>query len=138
MSEGPVPIPTPETLPYWEGAKAGELRIQRCNACEKYYFYPRPYCPKCNSDDVEWRTVSGKGTLRSYVINQRPLPVFKSEEPQIIALVELDEGVRMMTNVIGIDPADVRIGMRVRATIDTTADEPLPLFVRDDVTGDDR
>src|SRR3546814_3316599 len=58
MSVGPIPEPTPETAPFWQGAAAGELRIQRCASCESFYFYPRPFCPKCNSDAVEWRPVS--------------------------------------------------------------------------------
>ena len=104
MSAGPVPIPTPETQTFWEGTAIGELRIQRCNSCEEYYFYPRPYCPGCQSDDVEWRVVSGKGTLASYNINYRPFPIFESKDPQVIALVELDEGVRMMSNIVDVEP----------------------------------
>jgi uncharacterized OB-fold protein len=72
-----VPIPTPETQPYWDGAAAGELRIQRCRDCGKPYFYPRPICPSCGSGDVEWFTASGRATLYSYVINHRPAPGFE-------------------------------------------------------------
>ena len=121
MSAGPVPIPTPETQTFWDGTAIGELRIQRCNSCEEYYFYPRPYCPGCQSDDVEWRVVSGKGTLASYNINYRPFPIFESKDPQVIALVELDEGVRMMsTSSTGIAP-----GTRVTVTVAAQPDGSL-------------
>lgn len=130
MSDGPEPIPTPETLPYWEGALAGELRIQQCNACSEYYFYPRPYCPKCNSDDVEWRTVSGRATLRSYVINERPLPVFNSDAAQVIALVDLDEGPRMMTNIVGTDATreSLPLGLKLKVGFEPRGAWALPVF----------
>ena len=130
MSEGPVPVPTPETLPFWEGTAAGELRIQHCNDCQKFYFYPRPYCPTCLSEDVEWRTVSGRGTLASYNINYRPLPMFKSDAPQIIALIELDEGVRLMSTIVGVDPdpGQLPLGLRVRVGFEPRGDQQLPVF----------
>src|SRR3546814_9026545 len=90
MSIGPIPEPTPETAPFWQGAAEGELRIQRCVRCESFYFYPRPFCPKCNSDEVEWKPVSGRARLASYIINYRPSPEFESKDPQIIALVTLE------------------------------------------------
>lgn len=130
MSKGPVPKPTPETLPFWEGTAAGELRIQRCNTCERFYFYPRPFCPHCNSDDVEWRVTSGHGTLASYIINYRPMPFFELEGPQIIALVELDEGVRMMSNLVGVEPVPEKLvlGMRLTVSFDPRGDQFLPVF----------
>lgn len=130
MSEGPVPEPTPETLPFWEGTAAGELRIQRCNDCAKFYFYPRPYCPTCLSENVEWRTVSGRGSLASYNINYRPFPVFKSDQPQVIALIELDEGVRMMSNIVGVEPLpeNLPLGMRVKVGFEPRGEQFLPVF----------
>ncbi|GAA4173527.1 Zn-ribbon domain-containing OB-fold protein [Gryllotalpicola koreensis] len=134
MSDGPVPVPTPETMPFWEGTKEGQLRIQRCNSCEKFYFYPRPFCPRCDSDDVAWQTVSGKATLASYNINYRPLPMFKTEQPQVIALVELDEGVRMMSNIVGVEPVPEKLplGLRLRVTFEPRGDQFLPLFTPDE------
>lgn len=133
VSEGPVPIPTPETLPYWEGALAGELRIQHCNACSRFYFYPRPFCKYCNSDDVEWKTVSGHGTLASYVINHRPLPFFQTDQPQVVALVELDEGVRLMTNIVDVEPTleKLPLGMSVQVKFEPRGDWALPVFAPD-------
>lgn len=100
----PVPKPTPETQPYWEGALADELRIQRCTPCEEFYFYPRPFCPRCMSADVQWVTVSGRARLHSYVINHRAAPGFEAEAPYVIAIVELAEGPRMMANLVGVEP----------------------------------
>ena len=88
----PVPVPTPETQPFWDGCAAGELRIQRCADCGRPYFYPRPVCPACGSRNVEWFTASGRATLYSYVINHRPAPGFEDDAPYAIAVVELDEG----------------------------------------------
>jgi uncharacterized OB-fold protein len=100
MSEGrrARPQPTPETQHFWDGTRAGELRLQRCNACGKVYFPPRPFCPACAARDVAVFAASGKGRLYSYVIHHRPVPGFTP--PYAIAVVELDEGPRMMTNMI--------------------------------------
>src|SRR6201996_3529864 len=104
MAGGTVPVPTPETGPFWAGTLAGELRVQRCGSCGRHYFYPRPFCRYCQSADVTWQRVSGGGRLVSYVINHRPLPPADPAEPQVIALVELDEGPRMITNIVGATP----------------------------------
>ena len=95
-----LPQPTPETRHFWEGCKAGELRLQRCTACEKSYFPPRPFCPACGSRDVSVYAACGKATLYSYVINHRPRADMGTE-PHSIAVVTLAEGPRMMTNVVG-------------------------------------
>jgi uncharacterized OB-fold protein len=131
VSEGPVPEPTPETLPFWEGTAAGELRIQRCRVCERFYFYPRPYCPRCLGEDIEWRAVSGRGSLASYNINYRPLPVFQSTAPQVIALVQLDEGVRLMSNIVGVEPVPEKLplGLRLRVGFEPRGAYALPVFL---------
>jgi len=131
MPKRPLPDATPETREYWEGAKRGELRIERCQSCGKAYFYPRPFCPFCSSRDVAWFTASGRGRLYSYVINQRPARGFEDFVPYVIAIVELDEGPRMMTNIIGVEPVPehLPIGMRVEVTFERQSDEiTLPLF----------
>ncbi len=103
MPPKPLPQATPETQEYWDGLKRHELRIQRCKTCNRGYFYPRPFCPRpgCHSQDVEWITASGRGTLHSYVIAHRGHPAF--EAPYVIAVVELEEGGRMMTNIVSVD-----------------------------------
>jgi len=92
------PEPTPETQHFWDGTKAGELRLQRCNACAKVYFPPRPFCPACGGRAVTVFPASGRATLLSYVIHHRPVPGFTP--PYAIAVVSLEEGPRMMTNIV--------------------------------------
>jgi uncharacterized protein len=127
----PLPSPTPETAPYWEGARAHELRIQFCTECNQYFFYPRIFCPKCLSDAVEWRAVSGKGTLVTYVLSARPAPGFEEELPYAVAIVKLDEGPHLMTNIVGteIKPENLPAGMAVEVDFEDINDEiSLPKF----------
>jgi len=100
MSKQPKfsPAATPETQHYWDGTKRGELLIQQCDACASHYFPPRPFCPKCASRKVTVRKASGKAILYSYVISHQ---LRAGQEPFAIAVVELAEGPRMMTNIIG-------------------------------------
>jgi uncharacterized OB-fold protein len=93
-----LPQPTPETQHFWEGPKAGELRLQRCDGCGKVYFPPRPFCPGCGSRKVSVIQASGKAVLWSYVIHHRPVPGFTP--PYAIAVVQLAEGPRMMSNIV--------------------------------------
>ena len=131
MAEGkrPLPQPTPETQHFWDGTKAGELRLQKCNDCKHTYFPPRPFCPKCGSRAVSVVKASGKGTLHSYVIHARPSPGF--DPPYSIAVVELDEGPRMMTNIVGCPqtPEALQLDMPVVVTFEKQNDAiTLPLF----------
>ncbi len=123
-----APRPTPETQPFWDGCAAGELRLQRCVHCDAHYFPPRPFCPDCLSDDVSWEAVSGRGTLHTYVINHRPAPGF--EAPYAIAVVQLDEGPRMMSNIVGVDqtPEALVLDMALEVTFEARGDVQLPLF----------
>jgi uncharacterized protein len=125
-----VPIPTPETQPYWDGAAAGELRIQRCLDCGEAYFYPRPLCPSCGSGNVEWFTASGRATLYSYVINHRPAPGFEADAPYAIAVVQLAEGPRMMTNLVGVAPTPeaLQLDMELRVAFERRGEVTLPVF----------
>jgi uncharacterized OB-fold protein len=100
-SKVPLPKPTPETEHFWDGTRLGELRLQRCDDCQQVYFPPRPFCPSCASRDVSVFNASGKAMLYSYVINHRPHPVF--DGPYSIAVVQLEEGPRMMTNIINVE-----------------------------------
>jgi hypothetical protein len=131
MPKRPVPEPTPETREFWEGARRGELRIQRCRSCARAYFFPRPFCPHCSSTEVEWFTASGRGSLYSYVINHRAARGFEDVAPYPIAIVQLEEGPRMMSNIVGIDPTpqNLRIDMPLEVTWERVDDEiTLPLF----------
>jgi uncharacterized protein len=126
----PVPRPTPETAPYWQGASEGELRIQRCRACGSHYFYPRTSCPHCGSTDVEWTTVSGRGSLHTYLINHRPAPGFEDDAPYAIAVVELEEGPRMMSNIVGIEntPENLVLDMALEVTFEPRGEMSVPVF----------
>jgi uncharacterized OB-fold protein len=131
---GSTPLPTPDTAPYWEGAAAGELRIQQCTSCTEYYFYPRPFCPRCGSDAVEWRVTSGRATLISYVINHRTFP--PSDAPLVIALVQLDEGPQMMSNVVGVEPLpeNLPLDMPLRVTFEQRGEYAIPVFTPAEAT----
>ena len=134
MSEGrrARPQPTPETQHFWDGTRAGELRLQRCNACGKVYFPPRPFCPACGSLSIEWVQASGRGTVYSYTINRRgggDLPEYKEAPPYVLAYVQLEEGPRIMTNIVDCDVESVRIGQAVEVVFhDTGAGTALPRF----------
>ena len=128
----PLPEATPETQEYWDGLKRHELRQQRCKDCNRGYFYPRPFCPRpgCHSRNVEWFTASGKGTLHSYVIAHRGHPAF--EAPYVIAVVELEDGGQMMTNLVGVDdptPDQLTIDAPVEIVFENVNDQiTLPKF----------
>jgi len=120
----PFPVPSLETRPYWEGCKAHELRIQRCAACGQHQFYPRLYCAQCFSDRVEWVKASGRGKVATFTIVRRPVsPAFADDVPYVVALVTLEEGPTMMTNIIGIDVEKIEIGMPVMVTFDDWSEE---------------
>jgi uncharacterized protein len=124
-------VPTPETRPFWEAARRHELSLQRCRECDRYIFYPRAACPHCLAGDLEWRRVSGRGTLHTFTVVHRGQKGFPLGPPYVIAVVELAEGPRLMTNLVGIepDPAKIRIGLPVEVVFeDVTADVSLPRF----------
>jgi hypothetical protein len=130
MPGGPPPTPSPETEPFWAAARERRLAIQRCNNCGRYYFYPRSFCRYCSSWDVAWHDVSGLGTLVSYVINYRPLPP-ADPAPQVIALVELDEGPRMLTNIVTDDPSPEKLPLGATVTVEFESrgtDAKVPVF----------
>ena len=127
----PLPQPTPETLHFWEGTRAGELRLQRCEGCTKVYFPPRPFCPACACRDVTIFAASGRATLHSYVINHRALPGSGFEAPYAIAVAELEEGPRMMTNIVECPqtPEALVLDMPLEVVFEPVSDSiHLPLF----------
>ena len=125
----PLPKPTPETQHFWDGTRAGELRLQRCDDCSQAYFPPRPFCPTCGSRSVSVFTASGKATLYSYVINYRQHPAF--DGPYSIAVVQLEEGPRMMTNIVNAPqtPEALVLDMPLEVTFEKMSEEiSLPYF----------
>ncbi|MFB9388714.1 Zn-ribbon domain-containing OB-fold protein [Streptomyces coeruleoprunus] len=112
----PMDAATPEiddfTRPYWDAAAAGRLLIRRCAACGRPHHYPREFCPHCWSDDVHWEAASGRATLHTWsVVHRNDLPPFSGRTPYVPAVVDLAEGPRMMTEVVGCDPAALEAGM---------------------------
>ena len=125
-----IPKPTPETRHYWDGAREGELRLQRCDSCDNVYFPPRPFCPECGSRDVSVIKASGRGKLFSYVINHLPSPGFE-DGPFAIAVVELEEGPRMMSNILECEqtPEALQLDMPLEVIFEKLSDEiSLPQF----------
>ncbi|MEE8422449.1 MAG: Zn-ribbon domain-containing OB-fold protein [Dehalococcoidia bacterium] len=124
-----LPAPTELNAPHLEGLAAGELRLQHCRQCGQYQYPPESFCYHCPSTDLEWETVDGSGTVYSYiVVHQRYHPAFGDRLPYNVAVVQLDEGPRMLSNVLGIEPDAVEIGMRVRPRIETLGEEGAALF----------
>ncbi|MBE3603221.1 Zn-ribbon domain-containing OB-fold protein [bacterium] len=126
----PVPAPTRETLPFWEGCRRGELMIQRCGECGHFQFFPRLYCARCMSERVDWLKASGRAEVTSFTIVRRPVSAaFAADVPYVVALVRLEEGPTMMTNIVGCPPERVAIGMAVEAIFERLTDEiMLPKF----------
>ncbi len=128
----PAPIPQPESDYYWEQAKAGKLVFQKCGACGSVQFFPRVLCTSCNSTDLEWIESAGKGSLFTFsIVHQPPHPGFRNAVPYITAIVELDEGVKMPSQLIGIDPEpeQIEIGMRLELAFEELNDSiSLPVF----------
>jgi uncharacterized OB-fold protein len=134
MPNRPQPaFPEPDTKEFWEGAKKGELRYQTCNDCKEVVFYPRATCSKCGSLNLKWNVSKGLGTIYTYsVVRQNRMPAFADLGAYAVAYVDLDEGFRMMTNIVGItDPTkDIKIGMKVKVEFEKqdSGEYPIPLF----------
>ena len=124
-----LPIPDPISEPYWTATTRGILLIQHCSACDRFEFYPRPFCRQC-AGELTWREASGRGTVYSFtIVRQSRTPPFDQLVPYVVALVDLDEGPRMMTNVVDCAPDDVSIGQRVEVVFaDDFEGIALPFF----------
>ncbi|MCB0994694.1 MAG: OB-fold domain-containing protein [Acidimicrobiales bacterium] len=123
-----VPQPTPETAHFWEGTLAGELRLQRCTACQDTYFPPQPWCPRCGSADVDVVVASGSGRVLSAVVSHLPAPGL--DPPVVLAVVGLDEGPQLLTNLAGVSPDldTIPIGLAVQVEYEAVDGVALPRF----------
>lgn len=134
MANRPQPIfPEPNTEPFWEGAKQGELRYQTCDDCAGVVFTPRLHCPSCLSGNLSWNVSKGEGTVYTYsVIMQNRVPAFIELGAYAVAFIDLDEGFRMMSTVVGVNnpTRDIRIGQRVKVAFEPQeqGDYPIPVF----------
>lgn len=127
----PLPRPSAATRPFWEGCREGVLRVPWCRDCGRPHFYPRSLCPHCLGTDLEWRVTSGRGRVWTHSTVRLSFwgKAFDDSLPYVVAMIELEEGVRILSNVVGCAPGDVRIGMPVAVTFDpVTAGVTLPRF----------
>lgn len=129
MQDWYLPLIDSESAPFWRAAREGRFLIMHCRACDRPYFYPRRYCPRCWSDETEWREASGRGTVYTYsIVGQNPAPPFDGWCPYAVVLVDLEEGVRVMSRVEGVAPEAVKIGLPVQARIGTQDGKSILLF----------
>ena len=126
----PKPRPAPESIPYWEAAKEHRLALPRCDDCAQFWFPPSRTCPHCLSMNFAFKTVSGRGKVFSFVTFHRVYrPAFAEDVPYVVALVELDEGPRLLTNILDTSPDQVRCEMPVEVVFDDCdADISIPKF----------
>ena len=126
----PVPVPSEDSKPFWDAAKKGQLQLQHCLDCGAYRFPPSVLCPECNSMSSEWTAVSGRGKVYSFVVFHRAYhPGFAGDLPYAVACIELEEGPRLLSNIVGIPPEQVRCDMPVEVVFEEiTPDISLPKF----------
>src|SRR5262245_12326085 len=125
-----LPTIDAETRPFWDACKEGRFLLKHCTACREDHFYPRPFCPKCWSTDVEWKEASGTARLYTYsIVRQNDLPPFPERVPYVAAIVELDEGPRVMTNIEDCEFDALSIGMPLQVGFTAISDDvTIPVF----------
>jgi uncharacterized protein len=130
MATKPVPEPTVASRPFWAGCAAGELRLPRCRDCRVVHFYPRSFCPACGGADLEWIRSRGTGTVHATTVVRRPFwgDAFAEDVPYNVVLVALDEGITMLSAVVGVPAESVYIGMPVAVEFVPRGEISLPLF----------
>ena len=132
MTQAPKPLPivAPWAIPFWEAARQHQLALQHCRACNRLIFYPRYACPHCFSQELGWRPASGRGTVYSYTVVKSNAPSgFIADMPYVVAVIRLEEGVRMLSNIVECDLEQLRCDMPVQVTFERLNDEfTLPKF----------
>ena len=124
----PLPTPSPLEQPYFDGCREGELRLQTCNHCHRAQFYPRVLCSHCGHDDLSWQPASGLGVVASFTVARRAVSQ-AFEAPYVIALIDLEEGVRLMSHVVDVDPDAVTVGLPVTVAFEAwSEDVTMPIF----------
>lgn len=128
----PPPVVNPDSQAYWDGAREDRLLIRKCKSCGVTHFLPRYLCPACWSTELDWIPASGRGTVHSYtVIRRAPLAEFVDKVPYVVALIDLEEGPRMMANILGEDALNTRIGDRVEVRFESRGENAkVPQFIR--------
>lgn len=126
----PMPVLDADSTPFWEGCREHRLRLQKCSNCSTPRYPARRHCAACGSDQSEWFDASGKATVFSWIVVRHPVPkeVFADEVPYVVALLDLEEGVRMASNIVGIEPEQVQPDMAVQVTYQDRGEVVLPVF----------
>lgn len=125
----PMPIPTPTAQPFWDALSQHRIRIQYSPSADRYIFYPRVLAPGTLADDLQWREISGAGTLYTFTVAYRPVaPHFAGDVPQLLAVVQWDEGPRFATEIVNAEPSQLRVGMRVRPVFVDFPDDGVTLL----------
>lgn len=129
MNGGPIPDVTPVNQLFWDGTARGELRVRCCQACGARFRFVTEWCPQCWSDDLGWEVASGRGkVVAKSVVRMAPYASVAARVPYVLALIELDEGPTMMSNVVDVDPEAVRVGMAVQVCFEARGELQLPQF----------
>jgi uncharacterized OB-fold protein len=121
----PAPFVLPEVKPFWDGTAEGRLLLPKCTDCGELIWFPRPFCPSCASTSVEWVQASGRGTVYSFTVNRRgvaDMSAYRNAGEYVLAYVELEEGPRIMTNIVDCDPNSVKIGQKVELVFHDTGE----------------
>ena len=124
-----LPRPSSVTRPFWDAARRHELVLQWCATCAEHVFYPRSTCPRCGSGALTWRRSAGLGTIHTFTVARRATHrAFADRVPYVIAIVELEEGPHLTTEIVGVDPDAVRIGARVAVEFEDHDEVSVPVF----------
>lgn len=128
-SAKPQPKITACAVPYWQSCLEEKLSLPYCKQCDTCFYYPRLWCPSCFNQELDWQVVSGRAKVYSFsVIHQSPLASYQQDLPYVLAVIELEEGPRMMTNVINCDVNTVHVDMPVTVTFEQRGDMKIPQF----------
>lgn len=130
MNDRPQPIATADTKPYWQAANEGRLSLPKCQDCGQAHFYPRIFCPHCGSRRLDWFEPTGAGKIYTYTVNHRAAnPALKERVPYVVAVIELDEGPRILSNIVDTPRDKVCCGARVQVTFERISEQAmLPQF----------
>lgn len=129
MNDKPVPVVTDLSAPYWEGAAAGELRVQQCGHCKALFLYAKSLCPKCWTANPGWIRVSGRGHIKTMtIVSQAPYEAFASNVPYVIAIIRLEEGPQLMANIVDCELSSLSIGQSVSVTFEKRGSIAIPQF----------
>ena len=127
----PLPVPDPDSAPFWAGCRNAKLLLQRCAGCGRFRFPASAQCPHCHSSAGDWVESCGRGRVYSWIVVRHPVPadIYAGDVPYVVALIDLEEGVRMASNIVGCDASAVRAGMPVEVSFEAVTPEvTLPLF----------